>query len=212
MDNVFREKVNPPSSAFKMGMGFRHEDKFRAPKGKFILHMVDSKTGEVLEHWEKDNIITHDAGILTARLFRDNAEPNHGVNMLAIGTGATGALLSPDAPSADQRKLNVEIERKPFSSTTFRNPSGVAVAYPTNIVDFTTTYGEAEAVGALNEMGILCTISDNTTVTNHNPNAYPIRDTSLDITPYDVLVNYLTFGVVVKPSSAILTLTWRLSF
>lgn len=212
MSKSFKDKFHKGKTAFKMGFGMSHNSDFSQPKGRFILHMVDSITGEVLEHWEKDNVITNDAGILAARLFKDNSEPNHGVNMLSVGTGATGALLSPDAPSADQRRLNNEISRKGFSSTTFRNQSGVAVAYPTNIVDFTTTFGEAEAVGPLNEMGLLCTISDNVTVKNPNPNAYPLRDTTLDITIYDVLVNYLTFSVVTKPSTAILTITWRLTF
>lgn len=212
MSKSFKDKFHKGKTAFKMGFGMSHTSALSQPKGRFILTMVDSETGEILEHWEKDNVITNDAGILAARLFRDNAEPNHGVNMLSVGTGATGPLLSPDAPSADQRRLNNEIARKGFSSTTFRNASGVAVAYPTNIVDFTTTFGEAEAVGPLNEMGLLCTISDNTTVKNPNPNAYPLRDTTLDITTYDVLVNYLTFSVVTKPSTAILTITWRLTF
>lgn len=212
MSKSFNDKFQKGKTAFKMGFGLSHNASLTIPKGRFILTMVDGETGEILEHWEKDNVITNDAGILAARLFRDNAEPNHGVNMLSVGTGATGALLSPDAPSADQRRLNNEIARKGFSSTTFRNQSGVAVAYPTNIVDFTTTYGEAEAVGPLNEMGLLCTISDNVTIKNPNPNAYPLRDTTLDITSYDVLVNYLTFSVVTKPSTAILTITWRLTF
>ena len=210
--STFNDNFPKGSSAFKLGFGLSHSANLTQPKGTFILTMTDSQTGEVLEHWVRDNVITHDAGILAARLFKNSAEPNHGVNMLSVGTGATGALLSPDAPSADQRRLNNEIARKGFSSTTFRNQSGVAVAYPTNIVDFTTTFGEAEAVGPLNEMGLLCTISDNVTVKNPNPNAYPLRDTTLDITQYDVLVNYLTFSVVTKPSTAILTITWRLTF
>jgi hypothetical protein len=212
MSRSFNDQFHKGKTAYKMGFGLSHSASLTQPKGTFILTMTDSESGEVLEHWVKDNVITHDAGILAARLFRDNVEPNHGVNMLSVGTGATGALLSPDAPSADQRRLNNEIARKGFSSTTFRNQSGVAVAYPTNIVDFTTTFGEAEAVGPLNEMGLLCTISDNVTVKNPNPNAYPLRDTTLDITQYDVLVNYLTFSVVTKPSTAILTITWRLTF
>lgn len=212
MGNIFRDKVPTPKDLCHMGMAMLFDETVPKPHGRFILHMVDSVTGEVLEHWEKDNVIVRDGGISAARLFKDNAEPNHGVNMLAVGTGATGALLSPDAPSVLQRKLNAEIERKAFSSTTFRTSTGVAVAYPTNIVDFTTTYGVGEAVGPLNEMGIMNTISDNPAITNPNPNNYPTYDTTLDITGYDVLINYLTFSVCTKPSTAVLTLTWRLTF
>jgi len=212
MPHPYKEQMTKAGEAFKMGMGIERQENLVLPKGRFILHMEDAKTGEVLTHWEEDNIITLDAGIQGARLFRNSGEPKHGINMLAVGTGATGNLLSPDAPDAKQRRLNSELARKSFSNTTFRNADGVAVAYPTNIVDFTTTYGEAEAVGPLNEMGLLNTISDNSAITNPNPNAYPTRDTSLDITPYDVLINYLTFSVVTKPATAVLTITWRLTF
>ena len=132
--------------------------------------------------------------------------------MLSIGTGATGSLLSPDLPDNRQRKLNSEIARKTFSAVTFRDTGGIAVAYPTNIVDFTTTFGESEAVGALNEMGILSPVSDNPSTTNPNPNNFPTYDATLDITPYDILINILNFSVISKPSTAILSVTWRLTF
>ena len=213
MSHPYNEKIKRAGQAVKLGMGITNSESMAlSPHGRFIFHMEDAKTGEVLTHWEKDNIITRDAGILAARLFRDSKEPKHGLNMLSVGTGASGNLLSPDAPDDKQRRLNNEISRKGFSSTTFRNPSGVAVAYPTNVVDFTTTFGESEAVGPLNEMGLVCTVSDNPTVLNPNPNAYPTYDETLDITTYDVLVNYLTFSVVTKPATAVLTITWRLTF
>jgi len=211
MRQPYNERIKRANQAVKVGLGLSHSESLLLPKGRFILHMEDARTGEVLEHWEKDNIITKDAGILAARLFRNNSEPLHGLNMLAVGTGATGAILSPDAPSNDQRSLNNEIARKAFSSTTFRTSSGVAVSYPTNIVDFTTTFGEAEAVGPLNEMGLLST--KHNSQTNKNTNNPPASyDSTIDTSLYDTLVNYLTFSVVTKPSTAILTLTWRLSF
>jgi hypothetical protein len=149
---------------------------------------------------------------VAARLFKDPLEPAHGINMLAVGTGATGAILSPDAPDPRQRKLNAEIARKTFSQTTFRDSGGTAVSYPTNIVDFTTTFGEAEAVGGLNEMGVVSTISDSPSTTNPNPNTFPTRDVTLDISNYDVQINYLTYGVISQPSASVLTITWRLTF
>ena len=134
--------------------------------------------------------------------------------MLAVGTGATGNILNPDAPQPEQRALNVEICRKLFVATQFRDGDGVAVAYPTNIVDFTTTYGEAEAVGPLNEMGLLSTHSLNEGVTNSIPPQFggDNYDPTFDVTEYDLMANYLTFSVVTKPATAILTITWRLTF
>jgi hypothetical protein len=189
-----------------------HQENFPRYHGKVICHMTDAKTGETQLYWEKDNIVTRDAGIQMARLMADNTEPNFGAYMLAVGTGATGAVLAPDAPDDRQRKLNAELERKSFSSVTFRDASGNAVAYYTNIVDFTTNFSEAEAVGPLNEMGIISPISSNPSTTNPNPNSFPTYDTTVDVSLYDVLLNYLTYSVISKPSGSNLAFTWRFTF
>ena len=211
---VKKDQMGKARTGLKMGMGMAHHDRIPVlgATGTFIFDMRDAKTGQQLHYFEKKNIITLDAGIQAARLFKDKDEPDNSVFMLAIGTGATGSILSPDAPDSAQRKLNAEIARKPFTSTSFRDASGSAVAYPTNVVNFTTTFGEAEAVGALTEMGLICPISTNPLTLNQNPETFPTRTVTLDITPYDVLINYLTFAVVSKPSTSILTITWRLTF
>lgn len=183
-----------------------------AAKGEFIFDMRDARTGEQLIYWRKPQIITLDASLLVAILLRNPASRTHGINMLAVGSGATGSLLSPDAPDNRQRKLNAEISRKGFTSTTFRDGSGNAVAYPTNVVDFVCSFGEAEAVGPLNEMGLLSTISANTALRSDNPDTFPTRDTAVDVSSLDVMVNYLTFSVISKPSTAVLGVTWRLTF
>jgi hypothetical protein len=205
--------------AVKMGMGILHEDRMSIStfaKGSFIVDMRDGKTGEQLLYWEKDNVIVRDAGILAARLFRDSTEPNVGVNnglkMLAVGTGATGSILSPDAPQVTQRALNTELARKAFASAVFRNLDGIAVSIPTNIVDFTTTFSESEAVGALNEMAVMSPFSSNPAVTNPILNGPANYDPTIDVSSLDLLANYLTFPVISKPSTAILSITWRLTF
>jgi hypothetical protein len=197
-----------------MGLALRHTDLFALSnaKGEVFITLTDGKSGEVLQEIHKPNVITADASILAAILFRDPSSRTNGANMLAVGTGATGSLLSPDAPDPDQRKLNTEIARKTWSQTVFRDGSGNAVAIPTNVVDFTCAYDESEAVGPLNEMGIVSTISDNPLVTNSNPDTYPTRDVTQDLTQYDILVNYLTFAVISKPATARLTITWRITF
>lgn len=212
MQIIRKARFSKPGSGFKMGMAMRHSDFMRAAKGEFIFDMRDAKTGEQLHYFEKKNIITLDAGILAAILFKDPDSRSRGLYMLAIGTGATGAVLSPDAPSSGQRKLNAEVARKAFVSTTFRDAGGNAVAIPTNVVDFAVVYGEAEAVGPLNEMGLISPISDNPLSTSPNPDTYPARLLTRDLTLYDILANYLTFGVIVKPSTATLAITWRLTF
>jgi hypothetical protein len=210
--NIVRDRFQRPGETASLGMHFPHAASMTTVKGEVFIEMVDIPSGIVLHKDHRQNVITLDAGILAAILFRDPSSRNFGVYMLAVGTGATGAILSPDAPDARQRKLNAEIARKPFSSTTFRDASGNAVAIPTNIVDYTCTFDEGEAVGPLNEMGLISPISANPASSSPNPNAFPTRDLTLDLTLYDILVNYLTYSVISKPNTARLTITWRLTF
>jgi len=205
-----RMRLQAANQQFKMGMGMMYPEIGVTPKGTFIFDMKDAKTGEQLVYWEKPNIITLDAGIAAAAHFKGDL--TGGLKMLAVGTGATGAVLSPDAPQNTQRRLNTEIARKAFSSTTYRTAAGVAVAYRTNVVDFTTSYGESEAVGALNEMGLLVPASLNPAITNPIVNGPSDYDPSIDVDGLDLMVNYLTFAVIAKPATAILAITWRLSF
>ena len=210
--SIVRDQFKRPGESASLGMHLPHAVAMRPAKGEVFIEMVDASTGEVLHKDHRQNVITLDAGILAAILFRDPSSRTHGFNMLSVGTGATGAILSPDAPDARQRKLNAEIARKPWSSTTFRDASGAAVAIPTNVVDFTCTFDESEAVGPLNEMGIQSTISANPASTSPNPDAYPNRDLTRDLTTFDILGNYLPFSVISKPNTARLSITWRVSF
>jgi hypothetical protein len=218
--SIVRDNLKKISTGTKLGLGLRYEDPatrvMGSAKGEFIFTMTDAKSGEIQEHWQRRQVVTLDASLLVARLCKNNKEPKHGFNMLAVGTGALGSLLNPDAPTNQQRRLNNEIARKPFADATFRDANGAAVSIPTNVVDFTTIFGESEAVGPLNEMGILSTISDNTAIINNNPNfagqgGQPY-DPTIDITGYDTLCNFLTFSVISKPATSILTVTWRISY
>jgi len=205
------ERMKRTRQQVKVGLALRHAELgFRPRKGTFIFDMRDARTGEQLHYFEKDNIITLDAGIAGAAHFKGGL--TGGLKMLAVGTGATGNILSPDAPQEGQRALNNEIERKLFSSTTYRTAGGVAVSYPTNIVDFTTTFLEAEAVGALDEMGLLVPASINPAVTNPINNGPTDYDATIDVTGLDLMVNYLTFACIAKPATAVLAITWRLTF
>lgn len=206
-----RDTVQPARESTHMGLHLPHAANMSTMQGELFIEMRDAATGELLHSDHRKNVITLDASILVAMLARSPSSRTYGVYMLAVGTGATGALLSPDAPDNRQRKLNGEIARKAFSSTTFRDGSGNAVAIPTNIVDFTTTFSESEAVGPLTEMGLLSPISANPLITNPNPNAFPTRDTTVDLTLFDILFNYLTFPVISKPSTATLSITWRIT-
>lgn len=209
------DRVNRPREGLKMGFDFGHADGATSLKGTYIIHLTDADTGEVLDHREQSNIVTLDGGILVALLLASGPTPlppsQRGLTMLAVGTGATGPLLNPDAPDPRQRKLNSEIYRKAFSHRQFRNSTGGAVSYPTNVVDFTATFGAGEAEGPLNEMGLLRTLTLGPTPGTPVPAVFPAYDPTIDLTNADILANYTVMGVLVKPANSILTITWRIT-
>lgn len=207
---IQREAFRNYKDRVDVSMHLNHVDTMTLAKGEVFV--VVQNPGQPDCMYQYKNVITLDASILAATLFRDPSSRDYGVYMLAVGSGATGALLSPNAPDPRQRKLNAELARKPFSSTTFRDSNGNAVAIPTNIVDFTCTFDEGEAAGPLNEMGLISPISGNPAITNSNPNNFPTRDVTLDLSLYDILVNYLTFAVMTIPNTARFSVTWRITF
>lgn len=179
--------------------------------GEVFFELRDAATGDLLDSRHYKNLIVRDAGVLIARLLANPDEPRNGVNMLGVGTGAPGAALNPDAPTNSQRSLRAEIARKNVTYK-FRTSLGAESAVPTNIVDFTCTYNEGEAVGALNEMALLSTWSatQSTAAAVQVPNVTPY-DATVDLRNYDTMLNILNFPVISKPGTATLTLTWRLT-
>lgn len=197
------DKINPPkTTALSFGLAFNEEIQSRV-RGDVRIEL-DGVT--VLE---RTNIYTLDGGVLAAMLFSGVSRP---LNMLAVGTGASGSSSSPDLADNRQRKLNAELIRKNFSSTVYRTSAGAISAVPTNVIDFTTVFSGSEAVGALTEMGLVSTFDPSESVTTVLGDVFPERDTTSDLNDYDVLVNYLTFPVINKPSGAVLAITWRLTF
>jgi hypothetical protein len=214
---LFRETLKDRTGEITMDVGLSYAEtmKIGPSLGQVFIEARDARTGEVIEQREIPNLIVNDAGILVARLLRDSTFPNpslnNGLRMLAVGTGATGNILSPDAPQAGQRRLNQEIARKTFSATTYRDTNGFAVAYETNIIDFTTVFSEAEAVGPWNEMALIAPASSNPSIQNPIMNGPGDYDDTIDVTGKDLLVNYLTFAVISKPNTAVFAVTWRLT-
>lgn len=206
---TFRRTV----TAFRTAFGGRHEDRVPPYKGEVFMILRDARTGEIQET-RRHNLVVKDASILLARLMKDSQEPPHGAYVLAVGTGDVGwNPMSPPAPTDTQRALYGELTRKTFVDTQFIDAGGLPVAYPTNVVDFTTTYTESEAVGPLVEMGLVGgNISSNMSVRNPVVPPNGPYDPTKDLTLYETLVNYLTFPVINKPATSTLTITWRLTF
>jgi hypothetical protein len=200
------ERFAPPSSAFGATFACRPAESFAVQgyriRGDVFFTLRDTRTGAE-EKWEKRNLVVMDASIIIARLMKDNSEPPKGVFVLGVGTGDSGwDPMNPPSPTITQRALYSEITRKTFSQTQFVDGDGVPVAYPTKIVDFTTTFTESEAVGPLVEMGL---IGGN--ISTNGP-----YDPTKDLTQYETLVNYLTFPVINKPATSTLEIVWRLTF
>lgn len=183
-------------------------------RGDVFITLRDASTGEVQEEREHRNLVVRDASILIARLVKNNQEPPFGAYALAVGTGDVGwNVMAPPAPTNTQRALYSELARKTFSSTTFVDSSGAPTAIPTNIVDFTTTFSESEAVGPLVEMGLIGgNISTN--LATRNPVSPPNGpyNPAVDLTGRETLLNFLTFAVINKPPTSTLSITWRLTF
>lgn len=212
------EKTPQPRGTSSSVFTVRPADDFKEKgyyiRGDVFFKMRDGKTGELQLERELRNLVVLDASILIARLMKDSVEPPHGIFALAVGTGDSGwNPMSPPAPTNTQRALYSEITRKTFSNTAFVDGDGVPVAYPTKVVDFTTDFTEAEAVGPLVEMGLIGgNVSSNLSIRNPVTPPNGAYDPTVDLTQYETLVNYLSFAVVNKPATSTFSITWRLSF
>lgn len=219
---MIKSKINAPrTSALNLGLAFNDSIGIKVKGDVFATLRYEDGREEVVI--DKSNIYTLDGGILAAILFSNNAGQSNSrfVNMLAVGTGASGSTQNPDIPDYQQRALNTPLYKKTFSSVVYRKADGTLSVdgnsdpLPTNIVDFTTTFESSEAVGALTEMGLISSVNNSFLANSfvQNPNNFPLdRDVSEVVLDYDVLVNYLTFPVINKPNGAILAITWRLTF
>lgn len=200
---MIKEQIKQPLSNVGFGFGFREPTPYKIKGEVFItLDGVEQKF---------NNVYTLDGSILASMLFSKFTGAS-GISMLAIGTGATGTQQVPSIADQRQRALNTELYRKAFSSIVFRKSDGTVSTIPTNVVDFTTVFSEGEATGSLNEMGLLSPKSLDPSITTPNPALFPTYDTTVNVSQYDILINYLTFPVINKPAQSVLAITWRLTF
>ncbi|MFA5053941.1 MAG: hypothetical protein WC565_07770 [Parcubacteria group bacterium] len=188
-------------------------NRYEEPKGYNIRGDVFITMGTGERH-EFRNLVVRDASILIARLMKSNSEPPFGAFCLAVGTGDVGwNPLAPPAATVTQRSLYSEIGRKTFAQTQFIDAGGIPTAIPTNVVDFTTTFSESEAVGPLCEMGLIGgNVSTNLSIRNPVLPPNGPYDPLVDLTTKETLLNYLTFPCVSKAPTSTMTITWRLTF
>lgn len=209
------EAVRQASATFRGALGGRYEEKAGCiVRGDVFITLRDGKTRDIQDRREFKNLIVKDASILVARLVKNNTEPPHGAFVLAMGTGNVGwDPMNPPAPTVTQRSLYSEIARKTFATTTFIDGGGLPTAIPTNVVDFETIFAEAEAVGPLDEMGLLGgNISSNLSIKNPVLPPNGPYDPTVNLTTKETMINYLTFKVINKPPTSTLDIVWRLTF
>lgn len=217
---IAHDRFPQASDTVSSGMTFLHRDSFGALCEGEVFYELRDLDGNLIEGGSLGkNVVTLDASILVARLMKSPptpnlSEPDFGGYALAVGTGDVGwDPMNPPAATKTQRSLYNEIARKQFASSSFITAGGTISAIPTNVVDFTTIFSEAEAVGPLVEMGILGGDVD-TNMAVRNPVLPPngIYDPTVDLVGKDTLVNYKTFKVINKPADSTLSYTWRLTF
>lgn len=193
---LFKERLKRTCEGFFGGFIQRFQDVTRPLRGEYRMILRDSMTGEIIESRKGHNIIVNSASILIARLLKDNNEPDGGITYLAVGTGGVGwNLQNPPQPTNTQITLNNEIARKAFTTEdiTFIDPTtGDPTVVPTNVLDFTATFNETEAVGPIVEMGLF------------GGDASDIADSGTEI-------NYRTFPVLNKSNSMTLTIIFRIT-
>jgi len=210
-----KEIANRALAKVAMQLGYRPlEDTVSGFRGEVFMELRDGASGKLIDKRHQKNLIVKDFSVLLARLAKNNQEPPKGLFCLAVGTGDIGwNPMAPPAPTNTQRSLYAEISRKVFASTTFIDGAGIPVGIPTNVVDFTTTFTESEAVGPLVEMGLLGgNISTNLAIKNPTLPPNGPYNPLTDLTLTESLGNYLTFAVLNKPPTATLTITWRIQF
>lgn len=193
---IFKEALKKVFEQSFGGFRIRYNENINHLKGEWWMTLRDKQTGSVVESRHGTNIIVNTASILIARLLKDNNEPDGGITYLAVGTGAPGwNLQNPPQPTNTQTKLNNEIARKAFTTedVTFIDPeSGDPTSIPTNVIDFTCTFAETEAVGPLVEMGLF-------------------GGDATDLTDSGTMINYRTFPVINKTNSMTLTIIFRIT-
>lgn len=193
---IFKEVLHRAKECFFGGFILRNQEGLRPLKGEYWITLKEGLTGKVLETRHDHNIIVNTASILIARLLKDSLEPDGGITYLAVGTGGVGwNLQNPPQPTNTQSALNNEIARKAFTTEdiSFIDPTtGNPTLVPTNVLDFTATFNETEAVGPLVEMGLF------------GGDATDVADSGTE-------VNYRTFPVLNKTNSMTLTIIFRIT-
>lgn len=192
---IFFENIKRAFEGSFGGFKIKHHEKVKPLHGEYWLTLRDHN-GRIIEQRHHTNIIVNTASVLIARLLKDSKEPDGGITYLAVGSGGVGwNLQNPPQPTNAQTTLYNELARKAFSTQdiTFIDPdTGNPTTVPTNVLDFTATFAETEAVGPIVEMGLF-------------------GGDATDLPDSGSQVNYRTLPVINKSNSMTLTIIFRIT-
>lgn len=101
------------------------------------------------------NLIVNKASTFVAKRMRPDASWGAGITHLELGTGVgTGTTQNPQPEVNTQTALRTPLARKAITSWTYLDSNGNPTASETNVIQLTTNFTEAEAIGAIVEMGL----------------------------------------------------------
>lgn len=188
----FSERISKIRQTLRLAGVIREHEETPSLKGKLFLKAYEG--GELVYEYESPNVIVNTASVLIARLLKDSSEPTAGISYLAVGSGnSSWDLFDPPAPTTSQTRLENEFYRKAVDYKTFVHPeTGEPTTSQTNIVDYSTSFSEAQAVGPIVEMSLFG--GDATAELNTG-----------------TMVNWRTFPVVNKTASMTLTVIFRIT-
>lgn len=148
---------------------------------------------EVQDERHMKNLIVSRASVFMAKRMKPGVSWGSGIQYLEVGVGVgTGTTQLPQKEDISQERLRQSLLRKEITSWTYLGSDGKPTASETNVMQFTTTFGNTEAVGALVEMGLFG--GDATAVAG---------------TGY--MFNYKTFPVWNKAEGMNLTIVWKIT-
>lgn len=140
------------------------------------------------------NMIVSKASVFMAKRMTPGASWGDGINYLEVGTGVgSGTTQNPQGEVMSQVAMRVPLYRKAITSWTYLDINGNPTGAESNVLQFTTTYNETEAIGAIVEMGLFgggATISLGS----------------------GYMFNYKVFPVWNKDNTLKLTVVWKLTF
>lgn len=189
---LFQEKYRQMNQRMRIGLNSSYIEKLPPLKGELFIQAHEKD--KLVYEYKHSNIIVNTASILIARLLKDNEEPMSGISYLGVGSGnPEWNLFDPPAPTTSQTRMENEYFRKAIELSTFVNPeTGEPTTVYTNIVDYSVTFGESEAVGPIVELSLFG--GDATVELNSG-----------------TMVNWRTFPVINKTSTMTITVIFRIT-